>query len=95
MHRNFPESFSRTTDTDPFSDVSLDAMDVADHSSPSPPPRLSRRSVMKLENILNDVSIAFYSRSQSVCDSPEQPDTPLDSVRSFFFLKRRLNFLCC
>jgi hypothetical protein len=89
-------------DVDPMSDASLDitppnervsymfpmqvTMAIGDDRSPSPPLRSSKSSVMKLEHILNDVSIdcGAYSRSRSLCGSPMRSDAPFEvSVQSF------------
>src|SRR5260221_4011560 len=69
----------------------LDTMGTADDRSPSPPHHHStRNSVMKLENILNDVSIGWgpCSRSRSLFESPTQSDVPFEvSEQSFLYSK--------
>ena len=83
-------------DSDPLSDASLDTtppnetesymfpmldtMGITDDRSPSPPHHSSKNSVMKLENILNDVPIAWgpYLRSRSLVESPTQSDIPFE-----------------
>jgi hypothetical protein len=81
-------------ESEPYVFPMLDTMGITDDRSPSPPPNhcVSKNSVMKLEHILNDVSIGWgpYTRQRSLVESPTRSDVPFEVCLQSFLCHNSL-----